>query len=100
MKVKDDDVIYRQDAINAIWHCTDINLYVGGFPMIEQTEAFRALDALPSAEFRRKTGWWIENDNGTWSCSQCQSWIPDEQRHYARFCLCCGAEMKGRIRVK
>lgn len=50
MKVKA-DTIYRQDAINAIYHCTDIDLYVGGVPiMIEKTQAFRALDAVPSAQ--------------------------------------------------
>ena len=45
---------------------------------------------LPSAE---KTGKWILNDNGTFSCSLCQSWIPNEQHHYARYCLYCGAKM-------
>ena len=43
----------------------------------------------------RKIGRWIRNDNGTYSCNLCQSWIPDEQHHYARFCLYCGATMKG-----
>lgn len=42
-----------------------------------------------------KTGKWIENDNGTWSCNRCHSWIPDEQHHYANFCLYCGADMRG-----
>lgn len=38
---------------------------------------------------------WIENDNGTWSCSRCKSWLPNEQHYYARFCLHCGAKMDG-----
>ena len=38
-------------------------------------------------------GHWIENDNGTYSCSECHSWIPNEQHHYARYCLHCGAKM-------
>lgn len=38
---------------------------------------------------------WKENDNGTWSCSRCSSWLPNEQHHYARFCLHCGAMMAG-----
>ena len=42
----------------------------------------------------RPTGHWIENDNGTFSCSNCQSWIPEEQHHYARHCLYCGARME------
>lgn len=42
----------------------------------------------------RPTGHWIKNDNGTFSCSNCQSWIPKEQHHYARHCLYCGARME------
>lgn len=38
---------------------------------------------------------WIENDNGTWSCGRCHSWIPNEQHFYARYCLHCGAKMDG-----
>lgn len=38
-------------------------------------------------------GRWIRQDNGTWVCSECQSWIPDEQHYYARYCLHCGARM-------
>ena len=43
----------------------------------------------------QKTGKWIRNDNGTYSCCVCQSWIPEEQHGYARYCLHCGAKMKG-----
>ena len=38
-------------------------------------------------------GKWVKNDNGTYSCSECQSWIPNEQHYYARYCLYCGAKM-------
>lgn len=38
-------------------------------------------------------GHWVRNDNGTYSCSECHSWIPDEQHYYARYCLLCGARM-------
>ena len=41
-----------------------------------------------------RNGKWIENDNGTFSCNRCHSWIPNEQRYYARFCLYCGADMR------
>lgn len=40
-------------------------------------------------------GHWVKNDNGTYSCSECQSWIPNEQHYYARYCLYCGAKMDG-----
>lgn len=43
----------------------------------------------------RKKGKWIRNNNDTYSCSLCQSWIPEEQYYYAQFCLYCGADMRG-----
>lgn len=42
---------------------------------------------------QERTGQWIQNDNGTWSCNRCSSWIPDEQHYYANWCLFCGAHM-------
>lgn len=42
----------------------------------------------------RKKGKWIRNNNRTYSCSLCQSWIPNEQRYYANYCLFCGADMR------
>ena len=50
---------------------------------------------MPPAEPERKKGKWIRNDNGTYSCSVCNSWIPEEQHFYARYCLYCGADMRG-----
>ena len=52
----------------------------------------KAIEALSQLEQRK--GEWIRNDNGTYSCSVCQSWIPEEQHNYARYCLYCGAEMR------
>ncbi len=46
------------------------------------------IDAVPVVH-----GEWIKNENGTWTCNHCQSWIPNEQHYYARFCLHCGAMM-------
>lgn len=43
----------------------------------------------------RKKGKWIRNDNGTYTCSVCQSWIPEEQHCYAQYCLYCGVDMRG-----
>lgn len=37
---------------------------------------------------------WIKNDNNTYSCSKCYSWIPEKQHHYAKYCLHCGARME------
>lgn len=57
---------------------------------------FQAIDQMPtiSPDEARGVGKWVQNDNGTWSCSECHSWIPDEQHYYARFCLFCGAKME------
>lgn len=60
-----------------------------------QTEMRMAMKQEPFAQPERKTGRWIRNDNGTYSCSICHSWIPEEQHCYARYCLYCGADMKG-----
>ena len=56
-------------------------------------EMYALIDRQPTIE-ERKTGRWIKNDNGTYSCSICQSWIPEEQHYYARYCLYCGANME------
>ena len=43
------DTIYRKAAIDAIYFCTDI--YIGNLPtMIDKADAYKALDALPSAQ--------------------------------------------------
>ncbi len=58
------------------------------------TNALHIMQDLPSAQPERKKGRWIRNDNGTYSCSVCQSWIPEEQHYYARYCLYCGTDMR------
>ena len=55
---------------------------------------YEKIKSLPPAQLEQKMGKWIQNDNGTYSCSICQSWIPEEQHYYARYCLYCGAEME------
>jgi len=52
----------------------------------------RDIENAPTVAAERH-GHWIRNDNGTYSCSKCQSWIPNEQHYYARYCLFCGAKM-------
>lgn len=59
----------------------------------DELEAFSmAIAALRQPE--EKKGKWRKNDNGTYSCSFCQTWIPNEQHYYANYCLYCGAEME------
>jgi len=56
--------------------------------------ANRVIKAQPTVEAEPiRHGRWIRNDNGTYSCSECKSWIPNEQHYYARHCLFCGAKM-------
>lgn len=84
-----DDYISRQDAINALEN-TDCELLPEEWDML--TDSIMCIPAAPVREVKR--GKWIDNKNGTWSCSLCQSWIPDEQHYYAHYCLYCGADMR------
>ena len=52
------------------------------------------INDIEDAIEERKKGKWIRNANGTYSCSLCQSWIPNEQWYYANYCLFCGADMR------
>lgn len=57
-------------------------------------EFVEEIDKRPTVEAEPvRHGHWVRNDNGTYSCSECQSWIPNEQHYYARYCLHCGAKM-------
>ena len=92
------DLIDREYAIKRF--CEDgTYLERHGVGMMTLCEAKqRAVDLIesfPSAQPQRKKGKWIRNDNGTYSCSVCQSRIPKEQHCYARYCLYCGADMRG-----
>ena len=62
----------------------------GGY---EYVEVFYKDDVDNAPTVEPKHGRWIRNDNGTYSCSECKSWIPNEQYYYARYCLYCGAKM-------
>lgn len=85
------DLISRQEAIDELCsECQGRCIPCDNYPCGE----VKAIEALPSVQPERKKGKWIQNDNGTYSCSLCQSWIPKEQHYYARFCLYCGADMR------
>lgn len=95
------DTIYRQDVIKAV-HRVIFSFFNFGedeFPMTLEDKKLLAINKAISAEIKalqsaERKGKWIRNDNGTYSCSFCQSWIPEEQYYYARFCLHCGASME------
>lgn len=86
-----DDSISRQAAILQLSH----NKCGNDENDIAVQHDIETIRALHSAQLERKTGEWIRNDNGTYSCSVCQSWIPEQQHFYARYCLYCGADMRG-----
>ena len=86
------DYISREAAIALLKKWAD------GYSYIETPteDAINEFNAIPAADVRPvKRGEWEQQENETWVCSKCKSWIPDEQHFYARFCLHCGAKMKG-----
>lgn len=48
------------------------------------------------AEVPFKEGQWIENPDGTYSCSLCGAPISLKQHWYAHYCLCCGGKMRSK----
>lgn len=93
MRLIDADAFRRE--IDNHWPFTKEEQSKHGIADIAKGTLLYVLNCMPTVEPKQKTGKWIRNDNGTWSCGQCNSWIPDEQHHYARFCLYCGAKMEG-----
>lgn len=87
------DLIDRKEAVEAVknemlsWLEGDSHDYR---KVVDAIMDVPTVEAVPVVHGR-----WIENDNGTYSCSRCNSWIPKEQRYYAKFCLYCGADMRG-----
>lgn len=50
---------------------------------------------LPSVSQSQK-GYWINNDNGTMSCSECHTWFSrDCQSKFMNYCGYCGTRMEG-----
>lgn len=77
---------YMVNPDNAISeHPDDVRNYNSGL--------LTAIQVVADAPLEQKKGKWIKNEDGTWSCSLCHSWIPDEQHYYAKYCLHCGAEL-------
>ena len=64
-------------------------------PLLARRTVLQIIDDVPTIEAEPvRRGRWKKNENGTLTCSECQSWIPEEQGHYANYCLYCGAEME------
>lgn len=56
--------------------------------LIERIKQTPTADVAPV-----RHGQWVDNHNGTASCSKCATWINTERLPYARHCLYCGAQM-------
>lgn len=87
-----EDAVSRRAAIAAIENALDVDGFRDG--LLTKHSAKSAINSIPTIMPKTKTGKWIKNDNGTWSCDKCNSWIPDEQHYYANWCLHCGAKME------
>ena len=102
-----DDVIYRQDAIDAccfgITHARAINVVTGEcIDLFEASnkelhKAIERIEALPTAESQRKAGKWITVKGRLGNeveCDKCGSvfwfWIANY-----KFCPSCGSRMEG-----
>lgn len=77
--------------------CQDVNVNVNKEELIKalQYDRNQYQKGYYDGLNERKKGKWIQNNNGTYSCNLCHSWIPEEQYYYAQFCLYCGADMRG-----
>ena len=91
-----DDLISRQAAIDAIHNLYAIHGSEGSW--IDQKDAFKALNSLPSAQPERKKGHWqiyiiSMLDGEGCKCSECgHEGVP-----YWDFCPNCGALMDGEV---
>ena len=91
-----DDLISRQAAIDAIHNLYAIHGSEGSW--IDQKDAFKALNSLPSAQPERKKGHWqiyiiSMLDGEGCKCSECgHEGVP-----YWDFCPNCGARMDEEI---
>lgn len=92
-----DDLIYRQQAIDAL------NKHIDTFDAIDTNylcglrTAMSILKEMPSAQPERKKGKWIDNDKINFpQCSECGMWIDVmQQSGEMNFCPNCGARMDG-----
>jgi len=79
-----------EPLMNGGWQ---LQRYNSGNGYVNQEHA--SLKDIPPADVRPVVrSHWKKNDNGTYSCERCHSWIPEEQRHYANWCLYCSADMR------
>lgn len=102
-----EDLIKRQDAINAMYRleAEDVETYSCSIPEgFDSKPAIEALKALPSAEPEQKRGEWNFVGDNMFECTHCGVVYTTQQlnglRNYSadpytpRFCPNCGADMR------
>lgn len=77
-----DDLIKRQDAIDACFNGKCANIY----------DCKEAIEKIPSAQ---KTGKWIVNSPVTMKCDQCGYVMADWKCKESNYCPHCGCRMVG-----
>lgn len=92
------DTIYRQDAIDAIWHSVGSeNGELQSFAEAVIADAEEEIKALPSAQPERPKGKWIIRDGreDCYECSECHAVIEGDEVYWRNnyFCYHCGAKM-------
>lgn len=87
-----DELIYRQDAIDALTtECSWTFYDEHGQLTPNGEEILGTLKKIPSAQ---KKGQWVENHDSdhAWKCSECGCGYTDSK---LSFCYDCGADMRG-----
>ena len=96
---KSNDMISRQDAIDALSYCqTYLFDSRDDDEKISLEDAEYAIEQLPPAEPERKKGRWIDyTDEGYVECPFCHSATNcDDNKDELHFCFSCGADMRGK----
>ena len=92
-----DDVIYRQDAIDALTTECSWTIYdEHGQLTPNGKEILETLQAVPSAQ---KKGHWELAEDG-WYCTACELYPPfncDPEEKGIPYCPNCGADMRGEV---
>jgi membrane protease subunit (stomatin/prohibitin family) len=96
---KSDDLIKRQDAIDAADRSDYLGLAVEDVKKVTD-EVVKELKRLPSAQPERKNGKWIDDECSEFyyaNCSECGYQIDvHAERGYFNFCPNCGCDMRGK----
>ena len=106
-KPNNSDLIYRQDALEALRTCYETERidYTNGNEYINYEQAVHEVEQLSSAQPERPKGNWVEIGDepyDEWECDVCGFVIdgsgcidPEEYRDVYKFCPNCGADMRG-----